>query len=362
MALREKRYQVFISSTFEDLKEERRAVQDAVISTGDFPVQMESFPAADEDQFEFIKSLIDVCDYYVLIVAGRYGTVAADGMSYTEKEYRYAVSQNVPILVMLHGDRGSIAMDKSENTNEGKERLELFIREVSTGRLRKNWKTVDELKLAVREALDHARATKPRVGWVRGDQAASRETLEELNEVRKENAKFRDALGEYDIDLPLPDLPAPDEMLEIDLLPNTTSSGYGSCVTIKLSWIGIFPLFKHNLVWSLSDWDDEISYYIEDSKSCVKIGSALAEEVSNVDTENRFKIGMNALGKLQSYFVECGLMHPVGEEQPFTERAKRFARRQMVTNDISAKFEIVSGAVEVREQFSNSDLDDEIPF
>jgi len=127
MALQAKRYQVFISSTFEDLKEERRAVQDVIISTGDFPVQMESFPAADEDQFEFIKSLIDHCDYYVLIIAGRYGTVAEDGMSYTEKEYRYAVSKGVPVLVMIHNNRGSIAADKSEKTEESKEYLEHFI-------------------------------------------------------------------------------------------------------------------------------------------------------------------------------------------------------------------------------------------
>jgi hypothetical protein len=96
--MHEKRYSIFISSTYEDLKVERLAVQDVVISAGDFPVQMESFPAADEDQFEFIKSLIDKCDYYVLIVAGRYGTLAEDGMSYTEKEYRYAASKGITVL------------------------------------------------------------------------------------------------------------------------------------------------------------------------------------------------------------------------------------------------------------------------
>ena len=206
MALHEKRYQVFISSTFEDLREERRAVQDVVISTGDFPVQMESFPAADLDQFTFIKSLIDHCDYYVLIIAGRYGTLANDGVSYTEKEYRYAVSKGVPVLVMVHSDRGSIAANKSEQTTLGKKHLDRFILEASNGRLRKDWNTIDGLKLAVREALDLSKVRNPRVGWVRGDQISSREALQELNEVRKENAKFRDVLGELAIDLPLPDL------------------------------------------------------------------------------------------------------------------------------------------------------------
>lgn len=105
-----KRYQVFISSTYEDLVSERRGVQDVVISNGDFPVQMESFPAADEDQFEFIKTLIDQCDYYILIIAGRYGNVAEDGISYTHKEFRYAASKGIPILVMVHADRSKISV------------------------------------------------------------------------------------------------------------------------------------------------------------------------------------------------------------------------------------------------------------
>ena len=58
----DKRYQIFISSTFTDLEDERRAVQDAVISMGDFPVQMESFPATDETLMDFIKPLIAKCD------------------------------------------------------------------------------------------------------------------------------------------------------------------------------------------------------------------------------------------------------------------------------------------------------------
>ncbi len=367
MTLHAKRYQVFISSTFEDLKEERRAVQDVVISTGDFPVQMESFPAADQDQFEFIKSLIDNCDYYVLIIAGRYGTVAENGLSYTEKEYKYAVSKGVPVLVMVHSDRGSIAADKSEGTKEGKEKLESFIKEASEGRLRKIWNTTDGLKLAVREALDHSKATKPRVGWVRGDQISSHETLEELNEVRKENAKFREALGEFEMELPLPSIPAHDDLLEIDLTPNTTKTGYsgsaicGSHVTIRCSWIAAFPMFYSNLHWQQSDWNDEYSYYVDDEESCIKIGSALAAEVSSIDTTRCFKINRNTLEKLSSYFIECGFMRQLGAEEPFTDLAKKFARRQLVTNNPSSGYEVVNGKVMVA-ALGGGGFDDEIPF
>ena len=365
--MHDKRYSVFISSTFEDLKDERQSVQDVVISAGDFPVQMESFPAADEDQFEFIKALIDKCDYYVLIVAGRYGRPADDGMSYTEKEYRYAVSKGIPVLVMLHGDRGSIPANRSEDSLDGKKLLAAFVAEVETNRLRKAWKTTDGLKLAVREALDHAKATKPAIGWVRGDAVASMEALEELNEVRKENAKFRDAIGSLEIELALPPIPAADDEVYIDLLPNAGGKGslssYGSTATVQATWISAFPAFFNNLKWSTSDWNNEYAYYINEDDSCLEIGSAIAGEVASIDTTKCFKISKTTLDRLSSYYIEAGLMNPIGSEQAFTETAQKVARRHSIAGGTLSKFKVTTGKITV--SWPNSapvDTSDEIPF
>lgn len=365
--MHDKRYSIFISSTFEDLKAERQAVQDVVISAGDFPVQMESFPAADEDQFEFIKALIDKCDYYVLIVAGRYGALAEDGMSYTEKEYRYAVSKGIPVLVMLHGDRGSIPANKSEDSAEGKKRLNAFVALVETNRVRKTWITPDGLKLAVREALEHAKATKPAVGWVRGDAIASMEALEELNEVRKENAKFREAIGNLEIELALPPIPAANDPVDIDLLPNTAVRGDGSpngnTATVRTTWISAFPIFLNNLKWHTSEWNNVCEYYISEEESCVEIGSAIAGLVEPVDTSKAFKISKSTLDRLTSYYIEVGLMNAVGTETAFTETGQRVARRHSIADDGTFRFEVVRGKVTLPPADSRSDSsDDDIPF
>ena len=82
----EKRYQVFISSTFADLEDERKGVMEAIIELDCFPAGMEMFPASNKEQFEYIKSVIDESDYYVIIVAGGDGTIAEEGIRYTEKE------------------------------------------------------------------------------------------------------------------------------------------------------------------------------------------------------------------------------------------------------------------------------------
>ena len=81
----DKRYQVFVSSTYADLKEERQRVIQTLMEADCIPAGMELFPAADEEQFAFIKKVIDDCDYYLLIIGGRYGSTTEDGISYTEK-------------------------------------------------------------------------------------------------------------------------------------------------------------------------------------------------------------------------------------------------------------------------------------
>jgi hypothetical protein len=155
--------------------------------------------------------------------------------------------------------------------------------------------------------------------------------------------------------------------LDINLIPNVSNSGYGgyagygSHVTIRCTWIGVFAFFFTNLEWHQSDWNGDYSYYVDDDASCVKIGSALAAEISNKDTTNSFKISQNTLEKLTSYFIELAFMRLPGAEEPFTDLAKRFARRQMVTSNPSTGFEVIKDEVEVTTA-EKRNLDDEIPF
>jgi hypothetical protein len=99
-----KKYQVFISSTFTDLAQERQSAMRAVLDLGHIPSGMEIFTAADVEQFKYITKVIDECDYYVLIIGARYGSVDAAGVSFTEKEYDYAVGQKKTVLAFIHGD------------------------------------------------------------------------------------------------------------------------------------------------------------------------------------------------------------------------------------------------------------------
>jgi hypothetical protein len=71
----QKRYQVFVSSTFTDLKDERQAVLKAILELDHMPAGMELFPATDDSAWQLIKDVIDTSDYYALIIGGRYGSL-----------------------------------------------------------------------------------------------------------------------------------------------------------------------------------------------------------------------------------------------------------------------------------------------
>lgn len=163
----EKRYQIYISSTYSDLVEERRAAMDAILDLKGFPSGMEMFPAVDMEQFEYIKQIIDESDYYVLVLAGRYGSIAPDGVSYTEKEYDYARSRNIPIMALVYHDIEQLPRGKCEANEENQKKLIAFRDKVMEGRLCTFWSSVDNLKYELSKSLKATFEQCPRDGWIR---------------------------------------------------------------------------------------------------------------------------------------------------------------------------------------------------
>lgn len=181
----DKKYQVFVSSTYEDLQEERRKVMESLLQMNCFPVGMEYFNASDESQWDVIRSLIDECDYYVLIVAGRYGSIdESTGKSYSHKEYEYALSIGVPTIAFIHKDISTLPKGKTESDPSIEAKLESFKSDVKK-HLCKFWDSSDSLAAQVVLSLNNLIKTKPRVGWVKADQASS-DANAEIIRLRKE--------------------------------------------------------------------------------------------------------------------------------------------------------------------------------
>jgi Domain of unknown function (DUF4062) len=187
----EKIYKVFVSSTYEDLREERAAVEKGLLQIDCFPIGMELFPAADAETWDFIKSQIDDSDYYVVVIAGRYGSQGPNGISYTEMEYDYAIDQKKPSIGFVHGDPGSIPANKTEISEEARAKLQRFVEKVKKKHTR-SFKNPHELALEVNSSFNWLKRNRPAVGYVRADAAVD---YKRYSEVLEENSNLKEALS-----------------------------------------------------------------------------------------------------------------------------------------------------------------------
>jgi hypothetical protein len=192
------KYQVFVSSTYTDLVDERQDTLKSILDLAHIPVGMEGFFAADEEQLSYIKKIIDECDYYILIIAGRYGSVDDTGVSYTEKEYDYAVEKGVTVLAFIHNDIDNLPAGQVDAEPAVKERLALFRERVSKRRLVSWWSNRTGLNSNIIISLSKAIGEAPAIGWVRGNTVANEDILsqaialrQELDNLKTENDRLK---------------------------------------------------------------------------------------------------------------------------------------------------------------------------
>ncbi len=150
---------------------------------------MELFPAADEDAWSLIREVIDGCDYYVLILAGKYGSVNPEGVGFTEMEFDYAVSTGKPIIAFLHQNPEALPASNIEKTESLQKKLDAF-REKAKGKHCKFWSSPEDLGGKVSRGLVQLRKRHPSPGWIPGKFAATESMLRELQELRAKVAQF----------------------------------------------------------------------------------------------------------------------------------------------------------------------------
>jgi hypothetical protein len=198
--MRDKKLQVFVSSTFTDLIEERQAAVEAILSSGHIPAGMELFSAGDESQMTVIERWIDESDVYLLILGGRYGSVdSKTGKSYTQLEYEYALAKKKPMFSVVIKESALDAKVKTVGREvleeENPKELKLFRKSVLEN-VSKFWEDKKDIKIAIHETLSEFGYRKDLIGWIKGDNAVNVGSLaEEIARLTKENNELRLSLN-----------------------------------------------------------------------------------------------------------------------------------------------------------------------
>ena len=161
----EKKYQAFVSSTYEDLRDERNTVVLTLLERDCIPTGMELFVAANKSSWEIIETAIKESDIYVVIIGNRYGSTCEDGRSFTEREYDLAQESRKTILAFLPK---KLSYDESES-NDMRARLDKFIDKIKAKKQASFYSNKDELRAVVTSAVSKAISTDmiESAGWVR---------------------------------------------------------------------------------------------------------------------------------------------------------------------------------------------------
>ncbi|MCQ9124097.1 DUF4062 domain-containing protein [Rodentibacter caecimuris] len=162
--------------------------------------------AEDSQQWEIIKRTIDSSDYYVVIIGHRYGSIEPkDGISYTEKEYDYAVSKDIPVLAFIQDRNVALKPHERENDKDKADKLDKFVDKAKT-RMCQFWTDSNDLISKVPTALFKSFLNKPQIGWIRGSNSISPEVVNELARLSKENNELKNKLLELERDNDIPNI------------------------------------------------------------------------------------------------------------------------------------------------------------
>jgi hypothetical protein len=182
----DKKYQVFVSSTFTDLQGPRQELMLSLLSMGMIPTGMELYPTEQNNQWPMIQQVINECDYYVVLVGGRYGTLSPIGLSYTHREYVYAATKKKPVIAFLHDHPELLPAESREATREGEVRFRDFRKLLQDkAAIFRYWSNPADLAEVVRKAMPMVVRQNPAQGWVRATQVADLSQVREVQDLKK---------------------------------------------------------------------------------------------------------------------------------------------------------------------------------
>lgn len=193
-----KKLQVFISSTFIDLQEERQAAVEAILKAGHIPAGMELFKAGNQSQWDTITRWIDESDIYMLILGGRYGSIEETSKkSYTHLEYDYAMSKNIPLFAVTLTDEAIQKKGEQLGFDKAIERhnTEKYNDFKSTVRSKMCTDVTDvkDIKLAVMDSLSELQRLNTFTGWVSGKDVPDVNGLnQDIIKLHQENVQLKE--------------------------------------------------------------------------------------------------------------------------------------------------------------------------
>jgi hypothetical protein len=183
-----KKYLVFIGSTLDDLKNERRALPRIITELGHIPVTADYFDGLAKDDQLFVKKIIEECDYFIALTAHKLNL--PDGTSPLETEYSWAVKKEIPVLALVIDEKARWKASKKEKDDAAQKKLEAFKKKLTAGS-HAAWINTSDLCQKAQSLLVREMNLNPRSGWVPSAQAVEPLVANEISRLSRENEDLK---------------------------------------------------------------------------------------------------------------------------------------------------------------------------
>ena len=307
----ERKYQVFVCSTYTDLLDARQVLVKALLGNGMIPVGMELDPAGYAEHWKALQTLINDCDYFLILLGGRYGALSPMGLSYTHREFTYAVTRGKPVLALLHDNPDLLPAVAREPTKEGQVRLNDFrklLQEKSS--LYRFWNSPQDLSDSVRRALPPLIKSFPAPGWVKAGQVADLASQREITDLRKRIAELETEKEERGVGYrpPIESLARGQDVLVIEFSCNAYVKGDCKVAGARtaMTWDQIFACVGPQMMNEVSEeamrgaLEERIAESaLADVQKLLPKAHAVRNVVISTNSFNQIKIHLRALGLIK---------------------------------------------------------------
>ncbi|MCL2759997.1 MAG: DUF4062 domain-containing protein [Treponema sp.] len=183
------KYHIFIGSTLDDLKNERKEVHRIIMELGHIPVTAEYLDNSAKNYEQLLSKIIEECDYFIAVTAHRF-VLAGEKTSLLEMEYQIACKKNIQVLSLIIDEKARWKATKKEKDAPLIKKLDSFKNKLRAG-THETWLNTTDLCLKLQSLLIQQMNLAPQCGWVRGDQAITPSVANELSRLSTENEHLK---------------------------------------------------------------------------------------------------------------------------------------------------------------------------
>lgn len=182
---------IFLSSTYEDLKDFRRKALDVITSLKQTYEGMEFFGADTRTPLDVMLDKLSYCQLYIGIIGMRYGSVDKNTQkSYTELEYEKARDLGIPCLIYIIDEENALIAPKYVDRGVLADKLDAFKNKLRSEHVIKKFISPDSLG----EALQHdLRETMTRLNAEEEKQITSAQKQKNHKESPDEKSEYKQA-------------------------------------------------------------------------------------------------------------------------------------------------------------------------